>query len=349
MTNTTHYSFQLPANFGSQNIWGTILNSDLNSIDTAIWAASNGTTIAVNTQSASANITLTNPLDNFQDITMTATGKNLILPAMNVATSLVPGGSLQVFNAGSDAFGIVAQDTSTSVVSSLGPGQTAVLTLLSGATANGTFSPSVPLNGLNNLSDVSSPSTSLNNLLPSQASAAGQFLSSDGTNASWGSPQSVLSGTMVIWSTSTAPSGYLECDGSAISRTTYATLFGAIGTVWGSGDGTTTFNIPDMRGYFPRGWAHGGSIDSGRTFATTQADAFDSHTHTAVVTDPGHLHAINALQGIGGGGQVVSDGDHNPVSVNTNSASTGITVTNSSTGGTETRPVNVAIMFIIKT
>lgn len=47
---------------------------------------------------------------------------------------------------------------------------------------------------------------------------------------------------------STIPTGWLECDGSAVSRTTYAALFTAIGTTWGTGDGSTTFNLPDMRG-----------------------------------------------------------------------------------------------------
>lgn len=71
----------------------------------------------------------------------------------------------------------------------------------------------------------------------------------------------------------------LFCDGSAISRTTYAALFTAIGTQYGVGNGTTTFNIPDKRGYFPRGWAAGGSIDAGRVFPSSQLDAFQGHFH----------------------------------------------------------------------
>lgn len=51
----------------------------------------------------------------------------------------------------------------------------------------------------------------------------------------------------------TVPDGYLYCDGSAVSRTTYSELFAAIGTIYGAGDGSTTFNVPDLRGYFLRG------------------------------------------------------------------------------------------------
>ena len=55
-------------------------------------------------------------------------------------------------------------------------------------------------------------------------------------------------GTVLDYAGSTVPAGYLECDGSAVSRTAYAELFAAIGTAWGAGDGSTTFNVPDMRG-----------------------------------------------------------------------------------------------------
>jgi microcystin-dependent protein len=54
-------------------------------------------------------------------------------------------------------------------------------------------------------------------------------------------------GAIIPFGGATAPSGYLECDGSAVSRTTYAALYAAIGTTWGSGDGSTTFNLPDLR------------------------------------------------------------------------------------------------------
>lgn len=59
--------------------------------------------------------------------------------------------------------------------------------------------------------------------------------------------EGVNTGLIVPWSSTSVPSGFLECDGSAVSRTTYATLFAVIGTTYGSGDGSTTFNIPDLQ------------------------------------------------------------------------------------------------------
>jgi phage-related tail fiber protein len=71
-------------------------------------------------------------------------------------------------------------------------------------------------------------------------------------------------GKISMFARSTAPSGYLKCNGAAISRTTYEALFSAIGTTFGAGDGSTTFNIPDLRGEFIRGWDDARGVDSGR-------------------------------------------------------------------------------------
>jgi microcystin-dependent protein len=60
-------------------------------------------------------------------------------------------------------------------------------------------------------------------------------------------------GTIHMWSTSTAPTGYLLCNGAAVSRTTYATLFGVISTTYGTGDGSTTFNVPNLENRVPIG------------------------------------------------------------------------------------------------
>ena len=75
-----------------------------------------------------------------------------------------------------------------------------------------------------------------------------------------------------------APSHSLYCDGSAVSRTTYADLFAKIGTTYGAGDGSTTFNVPDLRGEFIRGWDDGRGVDTGRTLGSSQGDAIRSIT-----------------------------------------------------------------------
>jgi microcystin-dependent protein len=179
-------------------------------------------------------------------------------------------------------------------------------------------------------------------------------------------------GTVIWTARSTAPTGYLKANGAAVSRTTYATLFSAIGTFYGAGDGSTTFNLPDLRGEFVRGWDDGRGVDSGRAFASNQAAAFASHNH--VVSDPGHSHS-GSTGGAGGHNHTFngefsdfgtgyitqiktnsisteypittsSVGDHTH-SVSVSSATTGITV--QSAGGSETRPRNVALLACIKT
>ncbi len=69
---------------------------------------------------------------------------------------------------------------------------------------------------------------------------------------------------------SSAPTGWLKANGAAVSRTAYAELFAAIGTVYGEGDGFNTFNLPDLRGEFVRGWDDGRGVDAGRIMGSWQ-------------------------------------------------------------------------------
>lgn len=82
----------------------------------------------------------------------------------------------------------------------------------------------------------------------------------------------VPAGAVMHFAMNSAPSGWLEADGSLVSRTTYAALFAAVGTTFGAGDGSTTFALPDLRGEFIRGWDDGRGVDSGRGFGSAQAD-----------------------------------------------------------------------------
>lgn len=77
-----------------------------------------------------------------------------------------------------------------------------------------------------------------------------------------------------------APAGWLKANGAAVSRTTYAALFAAIGTAFGVGDGSTTFNLPDLRGEFIRGYDDGRGVDVSRVFGSAQLDALQGHGHT---------------------------------------------------------------------
>ncbi|MEM4655271.1 MAG: phage tail protein [Thermosphaera sp.] len=139
----------------------------------------------------------------------------------------------------------------------------------------------------------------------------------------------VLPVGMVSWfATSSAPTGWLKANGAAVSRSTYAALFGVIGTTFGAGDGSTTFNLPDLRGEFIRGWDNGRGVDSGRAFGSFQADDFKSHTHVGqretVVSTPGYPAGVEgAFDGFRSGNV-------------------------GATGGAETRPRNVALLACIK-
>ena len=86
-------------------------------------------------------------------------------------------------------------------------------------------------------------------------------------------------GSVIYTASNTVPAGFFYCDGSAVSRTTYSSLFAAIGTIYGVGDGSTTFNLPDLRGEFIRCWDNGKGVDPGRGFGTHQSDAFQGHKH----------------------------------------------------------------------
>ena len=164
---------------------------------------------------------------------------------------------------------------------------------------------------------------------------------------------SVVTGTINMWPTASAPTGYLLCQGSAVSRATYAALFAIIGTTFGVGDGTTTFNLPNYTNRMPYGatvGTTGGSADA----------VVVSHTHTATSTptDPGHWHYQPNSGGAGGtitapGGQVNTGNSAYTGYSGTAVATTGITVatTNASTGVSGTNanlPPYLGITFIIK-
>ena len=167
------------------------------------------------------------------------------------------------------------------------------------------------------------------------------------TGSVWEKVGGVPAGSVLPFPTSAVPSGWLQCNGANVSRSTYATLFAVLGTAYGSGDGSSTFAVPDLRGEFVRGWDHSRVVDSGRAIATAQVDDNKSHTHT--VTDPGHSHVYVDQQAHNEGYRPWKAGDNDcgERTKNTNSDTTGITIATS--GGSESRPRNIAMMYIIKT
>ncbi|RMG49546.1 MAG: tail fiber protein, partial [Gammaproteobacteria bacterium] len=83
-------------------------------------------------------------------------------------------------------------------------------------------------------------------------------------------------GSVIAWTSTTPPDNYLECNGAAISRTAYSDLFAVIGTIFGAGDGSTTFNLPDLRGEFIRGYDNGRGADVGRALGSAQSWAIEN-------------------------------------------------------------------------
>lgn len=155
-------------------------------------------------------------------------------------------------------------------------------------------------------------------------------------------------GEIAYFAMPSTPTGWLQCNGAAVSRTVYAALFAAIGTTWGAGDGSTTFNVPDLRGAFIRGWDNGRGLDtaSGRGFATYQGDQFGSHNHgagasTSVWPNSGtflsYVGTGNGNSGLNNATYVLGEGI---------SASTSVSVYGN--GGAETNPRNYALLPCVK-
>jgi len=186
--------------------------------------------------------------------------------------------------------------------------------------------------------------------IPSGPTAAAGTNTTQLATTAFALANSAPTGGLIMWGTGTAPTGWLLCAGAAVSRTTYSALFAVIGTTFGVGDGTTTFNLPNYTNRMPYGTTvgtTGGSADS----------VVVSHTHTATVTDPGHFHNIASgtvntrtnpyFNWVGTGGASIGvDGAY------TDSKTTGISVSNSTAGVSGTNanlPPYLGINFIIKT
>jgi microcystin-dependent protein len=151
-------------------------------------------------------------------------------------------------------------------------------------------------------------------------------------------------GTILAFAGVNIPSGYLICDGAAVSRSTYANLYGVIGNSWGAGNNSTTFNLPDLRGQFLRGVTGSSTSDpdassrtakysggnTGNNVGSYQVDEFKSHNHNLMG---------NITSGGGIPNQYVAKGQNDPNTF-------GLTTSNA--GGNESRPKNAYVYYIIK-
>lgn len=142
--------------------------------------------------------------------------------------------------------------------------------------------------------------------------------------------ETVAPGVVAYYPASSPPSGWLKANGAAISRTTYSALFAAIGVTFGAGDGPTTFNLPDLRGEFIRGFDDGRGVDDGRVLGSAQADDNKKHRHTTTLR--AWAAGSEAVGNIGG---------------STNWGGNYYTA-HSSEVGSEARPRNIALLACIK-
>lgn len=145
---------------------------------------------------------------------------------------------------------------------------------------------------------------------------------------------------ILLWPLATPPGGYLECDGSSLSRTTYAVLFAVLGVTYGNVDGNT-FNIPDYRGEFPRFWDHAAAVDPDRASRTDRGDTTTGDNVGTRQADnyPSHTHVSYWGSAVGSSRYHVS---------NTNFGTANGQTTSSAGSGTETRGTNVYLMPCIR-
>ena len=219
------------------------------------------------------------------------------------------------------------------------------------------------------LKSPASVSSNVTFTLPAADGTNGQFLQTNGSGAlSFTTVQGVPTGSVFCMAVATVPTGYKECNGDAVSRTTFSALFAVIGTQYGAGDGSSTFNLPDLRGEFVRGFDNGKGTDSGRSIGQFQAEDNKAHNHSAssssTQSQSSHNHQYNISHvttasvtqrtaGIADQRMCLIDitgashpaGTTRTANANLGGISTTTTIANA---GSESRPRNIAMMYIIK-
>jgi microcystin-dependent protein len=194
---------------------------------------------------------------------------------------------------------------------------------------------SVVLANLQAIASVLNGGLDNGNIHPAAAIVASKLAGypSDGSKAllgdgSWGGVQGTPTGAVIPYAAATPPAGWLVCDGSLVSRMTYAPLFGVIAELYGAGDGTTTFGLPDLQARAPVGKGSHVDVDTiGKNDGVAVASRTNKHRHT--VNDPGHTHAQYGQGGSGPGSAnfVLRLSTYNDYGLpETGSKTTGITV-----------------------
>ena len=329
-TYTTNLRLTKQGDGDNPNTWGQVLNDGV--ISLADDAIAGYTTVSIG---SAATVTLTENQgtgDQSRSAILELKGSvggshsaiNILIPN-NSKTYLVRN-SITYSSAGADVIMKVAGNTGVTVPTG---GTSFVLTNGTSVITHNSFKnlvvdETVTVGG--NAIFKTNVSVSGNVAVAGNVSVAGNVCASafygDGSNLTGGMP----TGAIMPYAVTAAPSGYLLCDGSAVSRSTYSALFTVVSSLYGNGDGSSTFNVPDLRGRFMAGYNAATSrltsvssdmvdgaliANTGGIQAVTITEAqLPAHTH-----DQGNLHFINGGDASQSGVYAVHRSDPNGVSV----------------------------------
>jgi len=344
---TSYLGLALPVTGELSGTWGATVNDNITQyLDAAVAGTNTFSSDSDVTLVKTTNASLTGTSSQYAVLLWTAGGTA-------TRTIIVPAAS-----SGSRQFYIVINKTSSSQSIKLcGAGPTTGVTITANNSAicawNGVDF--IQIAGLVNLATnvtgtlpvanggTSSATLTANNVLLGNGTSAlqvvapgtvGNVLTSNGTT--WTSAAAMPVGSFLWHTASSVPTSYLEANGAAISRSTYAALFAVISTTYGVGDGSTTFNVPDVRGYFIRGYDNGRGVDSGRAFGSNQLA-----THVGTIQDSRTVQQLSAQ----------TQGDAITTSPETYYVMSGYQNTTSTTTGgafVGSRPINIAFLPCIR-
>jgi len=330
------------ADYNLANQSGSAFRSELNSTLSAILSLNSGGTPPVTTVAYSLWADTTTGLLKIRDSSNTSFITVGTLGSVNLGLAALAGPTFT---------GVPSAPTASAGTNTTQIATTAFVTGQFVPVTGGTITGNITLNAQSDVrfADADSsnfvafqaPATVAANLtltLPASDGSSGQALTTNGSGAlSFATIGGVPIGAVFHFAASTAPTGFLKANGAAVSRSTYAALFAITGTTYGSGDGSTTFNVPDLRGEFIRGWDDARGIDASRAFGSAQADGIRASTVAGIArTYYSGQSATGEFSWAGGAGELASNaaqgGDYQ---INLGSAP-------------DTRPRNVALLACIK-